>query len=57
MKTKSTGEKADVLRSGYDLDALLKKDARGKYANRFVRLRQVEKNRHPCLGGETRTKV
>lgn len=31
-KKKSTDKKVDALRPGYDLDGLLKKDARGKYA-------------------------
>jgi hypothetical protein len=46
MKTKSTDEKVDALRSGYYLDALLKKNACGKYAKHFERMQQVEKNRH-----------
>lgn len=35
MKTKFKDEKADELRSEYDLAALLKKGVRGKYAKRY----------------------
>ena len=35
MKTKLKDEKADALRSEYDLSALLKKGVRGKYAKRY----------------------
>ena len=35
MKTKSKNEKADELRSEYDLAALLKEGVRGKYAKRY----------------------
>ena len=35
MKTKSKDEKADELRSEYDLAALLKEGVRGKYAKRY----------------------
>ena len=35
MKTKSKGEKADDLRSEYDLKDLLKGGVQGKYADRY----------------------
>ena len=35
MKKKSRGEKADDLRSEYDLSRLLKDGVQGKYADRF----------------------
>ena len=35
MKTKSKDEKADELRSEYDLATLLKEGVRGKYAKRY----------------------
>ncbi len=35
MKTKLKDEKADELRSEYDLAALLKEGVRGKYAKRY----------------------
>jgi hypothetical protein len=35
MKKKSKGEKADVLRSEYNLRELLKGGVQGKYASRF----------------------
>ena len=35
MKTKSKGEKADELRSEYDLGQLLKGGVQGKYADRY----------------------
>jgi hypothetical protein len=35
MKTKSKDEKADELRSEYDLSALIKKGVQGKYAKRY----------------------
>jgi hypothetical protein len=35
MKTKSKGEKADDLRSEYDLKELLKGGVQGKYADRY----------------------